>query len=289
MYYGFSVPALLTSHSLKQAVEVKMAANWHAQVTDYENEYDPYAYLHTNMPTIPPEYDMQTGHTGDPARDMEIERSMQQGSALPGGSSASAYAAAPMPEPIREYIVTLHRCVVENNLPGIGHAYEVGFQRLTEKFCRNSMWPQPEVVAKLVPEGSSSNPEKDRLFHTLYKELFYRHVYARLEPTVIQRFESYVNYCTLFAELVNVNAVQFDLPEIWLWDILDEFIYQFQTFCQYRTKLAKKSEEELETLAANTKIWNVHSVLNVLHQLVTKSRIVEQLQASPASAGMLFS
>lgn len=69
-----------------------------------------------------------------------------------------------------------------------------------------------------------------------------------------------------------------ELPNQWLWDIIDEFIYQFQSFSQYRCKTAKKSEEEIEFLRNNPKIWNVHSVLNVLHSLVDKSNINRQLE-----------
>ena len=53
---------------------------------------------------------------------------------------------------------------------------------------------------------------------------------------------------------------------------------QFQSFSQYRCKTAKKSEEEIEFLRNNPKIWNVHSVLNVLHSLVDKSNINRQLE-----------
>lgn len=29
----------------------------------------------------------------------------------------------------------------------------------------------------------------------------------------------------------NLNML---LPNLWLWDMVDEFVYQFQSFCQYR-------------------------------------------------------
>merc|ERR1712013_712612 len=64
----------------------------------------------------------------------------------------------------------------------------------------------------------------------------------------------------------------------WLWEIIDEFIYQFQAFSQFRSKLSKKTEEEIEMLKRNPKVWNVHSVLNVLHSLVDKSNINKQLE-----------
>merc|ERR1711971_718748 len=47
---------------------------------------------------------------------------------------------------------------------------------------------------------------------------------------------------------------------------------------QFRSKLAKKTEDEIETLKRNPKVWNVHSVLDVLHSLVDKSNINKQLE-----------
>lgn len=40
-----------------------------------------------------------------------------------------------------------------------------------------------------------------------------------------------------------------ELPEQWLWDIIDEFIYQYQVFCTWRSKLKNKTDDELLTLA----------------------------------------
>lgn len=71
-----------------------------------------------------------------------------------------------------------------------------------------------------------------------------------------------------------------ELPNQWLWEIIDEFIYQFQSFSQFRSKLGKKTESEIEMLKESPKIWNVHSVLNVLHCLVDKSNINRQLEVS---------
>jgi len=122
---------------------------------------------------------------------------------------------------------------------------------------------------------------KDQLFLILYKELYYRHVYARVQggPTLDQRFESYFNYCALFNYILSADTpVPLELPNQWLWDIIDEFIYQFQSFSQYRCKLSKKKDEETEFLRSNPKVWNVHSVLNVLHSLVDKSSINQQLE-----------
>ena len=175
-----------------------------------------------------------------------------------------------VPDVVKNFILYFHKNVVEQNVYEIHSIYENHFNKLTERYFKNTPWPPVESVARLV----DSYP----LFLTLYKELYYRHIYSKLQPTLEQRFESYENYCELFNYILNAQQpVPLDLPNQWLWDITDEFIYQFQSFCQFRSKLKNKSEEELKLLKANPQIWNVHSVLNVLHSLVEKARVNEQL------------
>src|SRR5215203_4955650 len=121
----------------------------------------------------------------------------------------------------------------------------------------------------------------DQVFLTLYRELYYRHIYARLTPTIEHRFHSYENYCDLFNYILNSDGpVSLELPNQWLWDIIDEFIYQFQSFCNYRNRVKSKTEEELALLRDNPQIWSCYSVLNVLYSLIQKSRITEQLLVS---------
>jgi translation initiation factor 3 subunit L len=73
------------------------------------------------------------------------------------------------------------------------------------------------------------------------------------------------------------------LPDQWLWDIVDEFIYQFQSFSLWRSKAKTKTEDELMMLATEaegsggSQLWSCYSVLNVLYSLVQKSRVNEYL------------
>lgn len=50
------------------------------------------------------------------------------------------------------------------------------------------------------------------------------------------------------------EPVPLNLPEQWLWDIVDEFIYQYQNFCLWRSKVKSKSDEELHMLAEGTQV-----------------------------------
>ncbi|XP_050771336.1 eukaryotic translation initiation factor 3 subunit L isoform X2 [Numenius arquata] len=191
---------------------------------DYDNEaaYDPYAYSN--------DYDM---HTGDPKQDLAYERQYEQ----------QTYQV--IPEVIKNFIQYFHKTVsdlidqkvyelqasrvssdvIDQKVYEIQDIYENSWTKLTERFFKNTPWPEAEAIAPQVGN--------DAVFLILYKELYYRHIYAKVS---------------------------------------------FQSFSQYRCKTAKKSEEEIDFLRSNPKIWNVHSVLNVLHSLVDKSNINRQLE-----------
>jgi len=106
--------------------------------------------------------------------------------------------------------------------------------------------------------------------------MYFRHIYASKPGgvTLEERIESYVNYIDLFNMVLAKEPLKLDLPDQWLWDIIEEFIYQFQSFCNFRTKLQKRNDDDIEQLKKNSKMWNVHAVLNVMHSLVDKSKIV---------------
>lgn len=57
-------------------------------------------------------------------------------------------------------------------------------------------------------------------------------------------------FIIIFTGLTDSDGpVQLELPEQWLWDIVDEFIYQFQVFCTWRSKVKSKTEDEITMLA----------------------------------------
>ncbi|KAI0946478.1 hypothetical protein AcW1_009928 [Taiwanofungus camphoratus] len=185
---------------------------------------------------------------------------------------AQQAAFAQIPDVVKRFIVHFHQAVLDNNLAEITVAYESGWNRLTEKFYSKTEWPEAEVIAPLVND--------DQIFLILYRELYYRHVYSRLQPDIDDRFHSYENSCELFNYLLNSDGpVPLELPEQWLWDIIDEFIYQYQSFCVWRSKVKSKTDEELMLLADASQVWSSYSVLNVLYSLIQKSKIHEHITA----------
>ncbi|KAK3705361.1 hypothetical protein LTR37_013334 [Vermiconidia calcicola] len=101
------------------------------------------------------------------------------------------------------------------------------------------------------------------------------------------KIASYDSYCNLFHFILNSEGpVDIELPSYyWAWDVIDEFIYQFNSFCSYRQRLAfqqsstSANEDELTVLRENPNTWGCYSVLNVLYSLIQRSQISEQLAA----------
>lgn len=175
-----------------------------------------------------------------------------------------------VPDIVKQFVFYFYRHIRERNVPEVQSMYEVSFAKLSDRYFKSSSWPSVELIADIV--------DRDHVFCLLYKEMYYRHLYARGSPDLRQQCESWDNYCDLFGLLLHSN-VNMQLPNQWMWDMIDEFIYQFQSFCQYRSKTAQKSPEELEMLKKCDKVWNVLEVLNVLQALVNKSGIVQELEA----------
>ncbi|KAF7730167.1 hypothetical protein EC973_002775 [Apophysomyces ossiformis] len=185
-----------------------------------------------------------------------------------------------IPDAVKKFITYFYRNVLEKNVYELHNNYDNAFNKLSDKYYQKQPWPQAEAIAPLVND--------DQVFLTLYRELYYRHIYARLTPTLEQRFHSYENYCDLFNYILNSNGpVNLELPNQWLWDIIDEFIYQFQSFSNYRDRLKNKSDEEAALLRENPQIWSCYSVLNVLYSFIQKSRINEQLYVSKNGGDMM--
>jgi len=191
---------------------------------------------------------------------------------------AQQAAFAQIPDVVKRFIVHFHQAVLENNLQEITLLYESGWNKLTEKFYAKTEWPEAEVIAPLVGD--------DPVFLILYRELYYRHVYSRLSPNIFDRFHSYENSCELFNYLLNSDGpVKLELPDQWLWDIIDEFIYQFRSFSHWRSHIKTKTDEELQLLSTDGgQVWSCYSVLNVLYSFIQKSKITEHLAALNRSA-----
>lgn len=179
-----------------------------------------------------------------------------------------------VPEVVRKFIIYLRNCINDGMIFEIQHLYETSYPKLSEQFFEKSTWPPQQVVANIIEKD-------DPLFFFLYNELYFRHIYARLSPNITQRFNSFMNYCDLFNYILDPDEpAMFELPDQWLWELIDEFVYQFQSFAQYNATLSNKTPEEREILQNNNKnkYWDILYVLNFLHCLIDRSKIKSQLE-----------
>lgn len=71
-----------------------------------------------------------------------------------------------------------------------------------------------------------------------------------------------------------------DLPNKWVWDIMDDFVTQFENFSLLKEKQFNLAPNELEYLAERSDCWDVHNILNVLYSIINTSRMNEQIMAS---------
>jgi len=182
-----------------------------------------------------------------------------------------------VPDQVRNFIRDLQNAMDTRNVSAILQYYETDWTKMTERYFKSSPWPHWTVV-----EGMCG---ADNIFILFYKELYFRHLYMlQSGPSHQDRVESFENYCEMFNYIINPpdqSPVNMELPNQWLWDIIDEFIYQFQNYSQYRSKLQQKDAADIGLIndAIEENVWSVHSVLNVLQTLVERSKINEQLKA----------
>lgn len=152
--------------------------------------------------------------------------------------------------------------------------YESQFGKLTERFYKNDRWPALDKV-----KDKFSNTEKTPFVESLYKEMYFRHVYGRLQPTFEDRKDSWDNYTSLLQTLTaQCTAPKADLldavPKSWLWDILDEFVYHYQAYSLWRNK-AYKGQQPADLAVLNVDIWSTVKVFQALHALVQESKVLD--------------
>ena len=118
------------------------------------------------------------------------------------------------------------------------------------------------------------------MFFALYKELYFRHFHWRnpQDVTIYTRFDSWVAYSQVFKTLLD-SSDDTVLPVEWLYDIIDEFIFQFQAFSNYKTESERLTDQEKQLLKDNEKTWNTAEMTKILYQVALKGGVVVKTDA----------
>ncbi len=159
--------------------------------------------------------------------------------------------------------------------------FKISDQIAKMKLGMSNKWPSVEEASTFL--GKESDPEAYNLI-LLYKELSFRHLYSKV-PNQLQAHErvaGWENYMKLFDLL---QSGQQKLPLNWLWDILDEFLYQYQQWLLFRARTVARrgknnpaanymtAEADLACVKENSAAWDPQTIKNLLEKLVGQSGI----------------
>ncbi|KAJ1425462.1 RNA polymerase I-associated factor PAF67-domain-containing protein [Ochromonadaceae sp. CCMP2298] len=168
-----------------------------------------------------------------------------------------------LPAPITDFLFDLHDAMRRGRrVEEVQILYDSKFKEITDKYFSQSPWPDSAVIA---PEVNS-----DEGFLVFYREMAMRHVTTRLKPQVADHISSWANYVKLFDSILATGDDELAISTQWVYDICQEFAYQFQGFCQFRCQMASVSSnpETLKALEANRDAWNLPQVMSILRRLV---------------------
>ncbi|KAL8274903.1 hypothetical protein Esti_001192 [Eimeria stiedai] len=209
---------------------------------------------------------------------------------------------------VESFLRQLYDKVYIRCIDSIRRLYEVDYPALSDKFFSSCPWPSVELTADFYRQYQRYHS----LIMTLYTELYYRHLYLRhalfslfsavavsrvwaLESRVCpdlvtweHRRHSWNNYALIVEFLADTTCAKDKdmilLPAQWLWDMLDEFIYQFQDSCRFLQRRCKALAEApdrkqlLAELESDLEVWPAFRVFELLQKMVQQSGIKALLQ-----------
>jgi translation initiation factor 3 subunit L len=158
------------------------------------------------------------------------------------------------------------------NTENLNYLTDFAFHKLSEEVFKERPWPRVESM-----DDSLGLHENVKL---LYKELYYRHIFSRLQSTAADvevRCEAWNNYLELFKVMIPEQGNElhhFDLPCKWVWEILDEAIYQFQNFSVFASKL-KKDDLIYKELLLRKDFPNFNEFERALRDLLARSQVLD--------------
>ena len=193
-----------------------------------------------------------------------------------------------VPDAVRSFVLSLVRHLRTRNTYQLHTLYDSDFPKISDRYFADTTWPSPESIAVILKAEQSDDFDRRAdsdgaavYNETLivYKELYFRHIYAVMEPTVDDRVDSYQTFIDLFNALLQLTpqasgaSAPLELPTVWTWDIVDQFIDQYQSFHLFRHKTNALSEDDIAVLHEQQNVWATQTVIRYLHALIRKANI----------------
>ena len=171
-------------------------------------------------------------------------------------------------ESTKDFFISFYNAFNMANMQDLRNHYLFGFQEETQKYYKDCPWPEPAAIADLCDNNS--------FFQMLYKEMTTVHMHTIHKATAAVRVEAFNHYLEMFDFILQWgNEMPYQLPLEWLYEIISEFVYQFQSFWTDR----HNAPGDAEVIAANPDAWNPGQVLYLLSELQTCSVIKEAIVA----------
>jgi len=210
-----------------------------------------------------------------------------------GGKGGAQQQDGEMNATVRSFLEDLKTAVTEGNVETLNEMYSKDYFKLSDQIAKmklgmSNKWPTPEEASQFLGKDQEAYN-----LTLLYKELSFRHLYSKV-PNQLQaqeRVAGWENYMKLFDLL---QSGQQKLPLNWLWDILDEFLYQYQQWLLFRARTVARrgknnpaanymtAESDLNCVKESSAAWDPQTIKNLLEKLVAQSGIEALLQQREA-------
>ncbi|CAA9989204.1 eukaryotic translation initiation factor 3 subunit L, putative [Plasmodium knowlesi strain H] len=194
-----------------------------------------------------------------------------------GENAAGSHMLVSFEEEVETFLINLHDFVYHRNAEAIKKLFDTDFYAISEIYFKNIRWPSIKLVDIFYKQKNRFH----NLIHSLYEELYYRHVFIINDVTLEDRKNSWDNYKCLLNFISTIcsdpsgdtNDNVLVMPNVWIHDFLSEYLYQYQSMCHYKLKLLKNPEENKEGinfLIKHTDVFESSIVFEVLHSLLLK-------------------
>lgn len=162
---------------------------------------------------------------------------------------------------------------IHPNTQNLDYLTDFGYQKLNEEFFKEKGWPKRETL--------NENLKLHETTVLLYKEMANRQAFFRNQsngsPDLTVRVEAWANYQALFKALTpeagSVDLYRGELPCRWMWEIVDECIYQYQNLCTFAHKQRKDEAFTKELGEKKDLIPTFKTVETALKDVVQRSGI----------------
>ncbi len=81
-----------------------------------------------------------------------------------------------MNDAVKSFITHFYRAIQNAKIFEITHDYEFGWNMLSEQYFKTTTWPSVDNIESMIP-----NESMKPIFLILYKEMYYRNIYASIQ------------------------------------------------------------------------------------------------------------